>query len=97
MWLIWSNEQPSTRVVTEHLWNLLFFNKHAANLVVVFDEPPLVTAYLRTTKSPLQCIENVLKAIVNVMDGVTFPFAQVEQDYDLKRIAAIVLNSGSSL
>ncbi len=96
MWPVRSNEKFSAAFVTKHLGNLLFLDEHSADLVVVFDEPPFIAADFRTSKSSLQCIENILEAIVDVMDGDTLSPAQVEQNHDLKRIVVFVFNSSGS-
>lgn len=93
MRFIWSNEQPSTCVVTELLWNLLFLDKHPADLVVVFNETPPVATNSRRTKATLQCIKDVFQAIVDIMDLVTFPFAQVKQHNNLKWVVLVIVNS----
>jgi hypothetical protein len=42
----------------------------------------------------LDCIENILEAIIDIMDIVPLPLTQVEEDHNLKAIIEIESDAG---
>jgi len=95
MWFVGPNQQLTasiTGIFFILFGNLLFLDENSADLVVIFDETPFIAARSCTTESALQRIENIFQAIVDIVDGKTFPFAQIKQNNNFQLISLIILN-----
>jgi hypothetical protein len=88
---VWPYEQSPARIVAKLLWYRLLLHNHSAYLIVVFDQSCLGTLAPETS---LQGVEDVLQAIVNVMNVVPLPLPQVEENHNLEFVVRAILNSG---
>jgi hypothetical protein len=74
---------------------LLFLDNHSIYLVVIRDDRPQIALALRSSRSTLESIKNILEAVVNIMheEGV---IAQINANIELQSVVRAIRNTRSA-